>query len=355
MFDQVTKKILLFLGNPKIKAFDPKNAKTVLIRLWAKGIGDSIISTGAIRELKKKYPHIKIYVMQRKNSLCVFDGNPNVEKAYSPSIYNYLRLRNKIDVYIDFKHVVKIRKFLVYRLLNPKKILYSLRSYKYGLKDADFSYYKDSPFADKFTDHGHDNVFNSFLAFDIAPRKREYDLHCSKEDIMTADRYWKKDKKRVILNIYGANRMLDVSKIISTMNNLQKDFHNLDILIPFSNKTKKGSLPLCYSSKNGSGVLNARLAYKTTPKQLFALVQSSDTVISVDTSIIHIASAFNKPTVCFIEKEQLSWRPISDNNSLILCTVMHANDGIKCYDFDSKRAENELRVMLYLPKIADTL
>jgi len=115
--------LILLLGNPKLKDFDVKDAKAVLLRPWARGIGDSIVSTGAIRELKKKYPHIKIYVIQRNRSRCVYAGNPHIEKVLPATLYHYLKLRNKVDVYVDCKHSVNISNLFACRLLNPKKII----------------------------------------------------------------------------------------------------------------------------------------------------------------------------------------------------------------------------------------
>lgn len=341
MKEWLTKKLLLLLGNPKIKDFDAKQANTVLIRLCARGIGDSVVATGAIRALKQKYPDIKIYVMQRKRSRAVFNGNPDIDKVLPVSYYHYLKLRNKVDVYVDCKDSVNVRNFLAYRLLKPKKITGSVRAYKYGLKDSNFSYYKNfNP--GNFTECSHDNVFNYFSDFGIMPGKRQYDLYPAEQDIKTADDYWLKNKKRVILNIYGGNRMLDESKIISVMNNAQKDFSNLDIVIPFDYKTKKASAILC----GPNGVRNARLSYKTTAPQLFALVKTCDTVISVDTGLIHVASAFDKNTVCFIEEAMLQWRPISGSYSLVICNIKDFKEGKKHYDFNSSEAEAAIKDQL---------
>ena len=335
--------MILLLGNPKLKDFDVKDAKAVLLRPWARGIGDSIVSTGAIRELKKKYPHIKIYVIQRNRSRCVYAGNPHIEKVLPATLYHYLKLRNKVDVYVDCKHSVNISNLFACRLLNPKKIIGAPRTHRWGLKDADFSYYKNFPQDNKFDGCSHDKVLSCFPGFDLAPKKRKYDLYPSQKDIKTAESYWKKDKKRVILNIYGSNRVLDKQKIISVMNHIQKDFPDLDIVIPFDAKTKKGVSALC----SPGGILNARLSYKTTLRQLFALVQSSGAVISVDTGIVHVASAFDKNTVCFIEEKMLEWwTPISTSYSSVICNVAETKNGKKQYSFDAAAAEEAIRKQL---------
>ena len=71
MFKWIFRKILLFFGNPasyRGEDFDVRKAKTIFIRPGASGIGDSIIFSGIIRDIKRNCPDTAVYVAQKKYS-----------------------------------------------------------------------------------------------------------------------------------------------------------------------------------------------------------------------------------------------------------------------------------------------
>ncbi|MDR0291913.1 MAG: hypothetical protein LBI01_03990 [Elusimicrobium sp.] len=339
MLNGVIKRVMLMLGNPRVEDFDVKNAKSVLIRSWS-GIGDSIVMSSAIRELKKNRPDIKIYVTQRSRSRDVYKNNPYIDKLYPYTFYHFLKLRNKADVYIDARDHMNAGNFLFYRVLNPKKVITGPRYSKYDVKMDDFSYYKDYKPADNGNKHVYDIMLDYFSEFNLKSGERKYDLYVSEKDLQTALAFWKKDKKRVLLNIFGSTKILDIPTVISLINNIQRDFNNLDIVIPFDGKTKERSLTLC----GENGISNARLSYKTTVKELFALVKSSEMIISVDTGIVHIGSAFDKHMIAFYEKNIFAaWAPIGKNHDVILCKANDMGNGSAHYAFDAEQAEAVIR------------
>ncbi|MCL2888511.1 MAG: hypothetical protein FWF35_04365 [Elusimicrobia bacterium] len=334
MFKKLTKRLMLFLGNPKIKDFDVKDAKSVLVRSWS-GIGDSIVMAAAVRELKKNRPDINVCVVQRSRSRDVFKDNPYIDKVYPYTFYHFLKLRNKADVYIDARDHMNAGNFLFYRVLNPKKVITGPRYSKYDVKMTDFSYYKDYKPADNAGRHIYDVMLDYFSGFNLKTEKRKYDLYVAEKDLKTALAFWKKGQKRVLLNICGSAKILDAPSVISVINDVQSHFNDLDIVIPYDEKTKEKSLALC----GENGIQNARLSYKTTVKELFALVKSADIIISVDTGIVHIASAFDKNMVAFYEKNIFTnWAPIGNNHDVILCKSTDLGNGKAHYSFDREKA-----------------
>jgi len=348
--DLITKKIMLWLGNPKLKPFDVKNTKSVLARGFAGGIGDCIVLLGAIGELKKNYPGITVYAMQRGVSRDILNCSPYVHKAYPLAAMTFLKLRNKIDVYIDLKPQMSLSRLLYYRLLKPKKVIISgTPPFKYGFTIEDFSYYKDFKWQGKpdVITHNYDTILNSLWEFNLKPGEKKYELRVSEESFKMAQDYWKKDKKRVLLNIFGETNTINKETITSALNSIQKDFPDLDIVIPFSERTKEESLALCAQG----GVLNARLSYKTTIEQFAALVKSSDLVISIDTATVHIACAFDKNLAAFYRKDVLvEWGPIGNNYDIVLCESTVLASGQKYYDFNPEEAEKTIRKRLSMIK-----
>lgn len=58
-----------------------------------------------------------------------------------------------------------------------------------------------------------------------------------------------------------------------------------------------------------------------------AIVKHSSIVISPDTSIIHIASAYNRPTLGIYRAELQAWRPLADHNEVLI-----TGDDINAFD-----------------------
>ena len=329
------KRLMLVLGNPKLKDFNFKNTKTVLI-LTADKLGDSVLTIPAIMELKENRPGISVYIMFKKHVYSVFEGSSYIDKLFPYSIWSFIKLRNKIDVFADLTEPIRVKNFFCCRVLNPKKVITYPREPKYGLTEKDFSYYKDHKPADP-QKHICDIISERILSgFGLKIKERKYDLYVPEKDLKTAEEFWKEGKKRILLNIRGINRMLDKDAVISVVNNLRKDFKNLDIVVPWHEKTKDEAAAL-------ASAISGRLSFKTNIKQLFALVKSADIIISVDTGIVHIAAAFNKNIVAFHEKAKLVWRPLNTTSSVIVCDIKMINKGMKLYSFNAEEAENIIR------------
>lgn len=339
MIKNIKRKILLFLGNPKLRTdFNINQIKKILLYPSA-GIGDSIVFTPTIRALKKKYQKAQIIVMTCRRNKGVFIGNPYISHIINYSFWSFIKYRNKIDVFVDLNIFIRKKTFILYRILNPKLLLTGYREVSFGLKEKDFSYFKNfvSP-----PDNQH--TYKTFLFYlkslNISDDGKGYDLYVNDKYFYEAENFWMKGKVRVLINLFGAYKVLDKKNILDLSDNIHKEFFDkVDMAVSWEEKNKEYIESF---SKESKGV---RLLYKTDVEQLIALVKTADFIISVDTGIVHIASAFSKNMISFYEESAyVYWKPINKEAKSIICDVSDIWNGKKIYNFDSQKAFSELSV-----------
>jgi len=348
MLNNIKRKILLFLGNPKLPDnFDIKKAKNFLLYPSA-GIGDSIVFTPAIRNLKKKYPDSNIIVMTCKRNEAVFKQNPYISSIVPYSVRTFLKYRNKIDVFMDLNIFIREKTFILYRILNPKLLLTGYKESVLGLTEKDFSYYRN--YKPPREQHTYKTFINYLDFLNVTDDGKGYDIFLKEDDVITADKFWEKGKIRILVNLFGAYKVLDKEGVLYLIRNIYDKFKNkVDFVLTWDEKTKEHieSVTACNST--------VRLSYKTNVEQLFALVKTADLIISIDTGITHIASAFSKHQIAFYEQANiLGWAPLNKESVTILCNTIPGFIGKKkLYKFDQEEALNKalesLRTIYDLP------
>jgi len=323
------KKLLLFLGNRKENNFDLKSSKSFLIRPIGHGIGDAVVLTHFVRNLKKRFPQAAIYVMPGKRNMQVFSGNPYVNKVYPYSFLSFVKLQGRVDVFIDFSTYIKVKNFLFYIILNPKAVITAFRNQKYGLTEKDFSYYRrykttdySRPFSKVFLDLG--------AELGLSDDGLGYDLYPSAASVGKAKTFWLKGKKRILLNLFGTSKELcfeDVASLVSKI----KEKYDADIVLLWDAKTRQQAFS--FAADNG-----IRTAFKTQVSDIFSFAKTADYIISVDTALVHAASAFKKPLLAFFERNIYSqWAPLGDKNDIVFCTVRPKGKRTQ-YCFDASEA-----------------
>ena len=192
--------------------FDIKNAKNILFLRYDR-IGDMVITTSVFRELKRVYPHIKIYVLASKKNKDVLINNPYVDKIiinYKNNIFgdlsSLLKLRKqKIDVCVEFDHSVVPHAIIRLRIINPKKIISVAKDGRYGVSGDELMMY------DYYTEKHQNTHFrkvwlDTLKPFGIEPESNKYDLFFSSSQEKSALNYLNQfpSKCKVGFNLEGA-------------------------------------------------------------------------------------------------------------------------------------------------------
>ena len=327
---------------------EDNDIKSILFLRYDGKIGDMVVNSLMFREIKKVYPNIKIGVVARGAAIDIIKDNPNVDK-----IYEYYKDRKKIkdlalkikeekyDLLIDFSEMLRVNQMMLINLCGAR-INIGLDRKDWKLFDLSIESGKDF----KWTEH----ITNRYLAYLIKlGLKKEsidisYDIYLKDEKKYETFFYKIKENKKLILNPYGASKHKSFN--IETLENIityLKDKDIAIILVYFGDKYKElefleKKYKSVYIPKKIESILNTAI-----------LIKKSDYVISPDTSIVHIASAFNKKMITVYPPkggkygiDHLVWAPKSKYNKVIFCkdkTGNYDEIDINTFDFDEMKEE----------------
>ena len=307
--------------------------KSILFLRYDGKIGDMIVNSLMFREIKKVYPDIRIGVIARGAAIDIIKDNPNVDK-----IYKYYKDRKKIkdlalkikeekyDLLIDFSEMLRVNQMMLINLCGAR-INIGLDRKDWKLFDLSIESGKDF----KWTEH----ITKRYLAYLIKLGLKKENINISYDIYLKDEKKYEvffneiKESKKLILNPYGASKHKSFS--IETLENIityLKDKDIAIILTYFGDKYKELEF------------LEKKYKYVYIPKKIESildtaiLIKKSDYVISPDTSIVHIASAFNKKMITVYPPkggkygvDHLVWAPKSEYSRVIFC-----KDKIGTYD-----------------------
>jgi ADP-heptose:LPS heptosyltransferase len=310
----IAKKIL-DKKNRKSNVFDIKKVKSILFFRNDDKIGDMVVSTLIFREIKKHYPDIKIIVLCGKNNVEILKYNKNVDLTYIISnnflkdlpVYINLR-RQHIFLGIDFYTFgICFTRLLILRIVSVN-ILIGFYKKLYNIYDLSIN-------KDFFNEHITKRYEYILKIFKIDNPNLSYDVFTGDVEDSTAKKLLKNStsKYNIVLNPFAASkhRSFSFNKMQSLISILKEKFDCSVFVI--SNKKNRDKLLALKNNKTFIYSFNSILSSAS-------LIKYSDIVITPDTSIVHIASAFNKKTVALYldyskvsEKINVIWGPNNKN------------------------------------------
>ena len=323
--------------------------KSILFLRYDGKIGDMIVNSLMFREIKKVYPDIRIGVIARGAAIDIIKDNPNVDK-----IYKYYKDRKKIkdlalkikeekyDLLIDFSEMLRVNQMMLINLCRAR-INTGLDRKDWELFDLSIESGKDF----KWTEH----ITKRYLAYLIKLGLKKENINISYDIYLKDEKKYEvffneiKESKKLILNPYGASKHKSFS--IETLENIityLKDKDIAIILTYFGDKYKELEF------------LEKKYKYVYIPKKIESildtaiLIKKSDYGISPDTSIVHIASAFNKKMITVYPPkggkygvDHLVWAPKSEYSRVIFCKDKIGNyDEIDINTFNMEEMKEEI-------------
>ncbi|MDB4139840.1 lipopolysaccharide heptosyltransferase family protein [Candidatus Thioglobus sp.] len=333
--------LLKLLTNKQKKLFDIKKSKSVLILKYDR-IGDMVVSTPIFRELKIAYPNISISVLASKANKDVIKNNPYIDKIYTnyknsvfKDLPTLLKLRKKnFDVCIELEHSVIPHAIVRLKIINPKKTITIHKDGRYGVKGSNLKLY------DYFTKKDNKSHFGkiwleTLIFFGISPTSYSYDFFLGNNEREKAKNFAISlgKKIKIGINMEGSfpEKSIQKKELEKICIGLYKNFKNIKIIIltqPDKLLEKKKlilELELDYveTSYSTESIIDAA-----------ALVEQLDLIITPDTSIVHIASAFNKPIVSIHENNKDSFRLWSPTSTLSKTIFASSSYGLVNYSVD---------------------
>ena len=304
---------------------EDNNIKSILFLRYDGKIGDMVVNSLMFREIRKVYPNIKIGVVARGAAMDIIKDNPNIDK-----IYEYHKDRKKIkdlalkikeekyDLLIDFSEMLRVNQMMLINLCGAR---FNIGLDRKEWKLFDLSIESDKDF--KWTEH----ITNRYLAYLIKLGLKKENIDISYDIYLKDEKKYEvffneiKESKKLILNPYGASKHKSFN--IENLENIityLKDKDIAIILVYFGDKYKELEF------------LEKKYKYVYIPKKIESildtaiLIKKSDYIISPDTSIVHIASAFNKKMITIYPPkggkygvDHLVWEPKSKYNKVIFC------------------------------------
>ena len=324
------------------------NIKSILFLRYDGKIGDMVVNSLMFREIKKVYPDTKIGVITRGAAIDIIKNNPNVDE-----IYEYHKDRKKIkdlalkikeekyDLLIDFSEMLRANQMMLINLCGAR-INIGLDRKDWKLFDLSIESGKDF----KWTEH----ITKRYLAYLIKLGLKKENIDISYDIYLKNEKKYEiffnkiKENKKLILNPYGASKHKSFSiETLENIINYLKDKDIAIILVYFGDKYEELKF------------LEKKYKYVYIPKKIESildtaiLIKKSDYVISPDTSIVHIASAFNKKMITIYPPkggkygvDHLVWAPESEYSKVIFCkdkTGTYDEIDINTFNFDEIKKE----------------
>jgi len=336
-------KALLLRGIAKKKniEFDIKESKSVLILKYDR-IGDMVVTTPIFRELKIAYPDISLSVLASKVNKDVIKNNPYIDNIYTNYKNNVfkdlpilLKLRKKnFDVCIELEHSVIPHAIFRLKIIKPKKIISIHKDGRYGVKGSELKLY------DYFTEKDKINHFgkiwlDTLFFFGVKPKSSVYDFFLGNIERDKAKNFLASlgKKIKIGINIEGSfpEKSIQKKELEKICVGLHNNFNNIIIVVlttPEKLLEKKKML-----SKFGLDYVVTSYSTETII-DVAALIEQLDLIITPDTSIVHIASSFDKPIVSIHENNKDSFRLWSPTSPLSKTVFAKSNYGLIDYNVD---------------------
>ena len=338
---QIKAYFIRFLTRKKTTIFEIKNTRNILFLRYDR-IGDMVITTPVFRELKLAYPEINISVLASKLNRGVLVNNPYVDKIYTNHKNNLLgdlptllKLRKmKFDVCVEFDHSVIPHAIIRLRIIKPKKVISVFKEGRYGLQGKEleiYDYYTEKP----KNSHFRDIWLNTLNPFNVKPESKKYDLFCTDQQKKKAINFLLQFQNKITIgiNLEGAvkGKRITPDKLKVICTGLYQANKDVQIVLLSSPKTYEDIIRL---SKN-MGLPYVFSSYKTESiLDVAALIQNLQLVITPDTSIVHIASAFNVPVVSIHENNNDSYRLFAPKSQYSKTVFSQSVKGIDGYSIN---------------------
>ena len=319
----IFKTIKLFTGTKKLS----NNVQNILV-VELLYIGDVIAITPSIRALKQRFPNVNIDIMLRPSMKGVLSGNPHINKILLydkqdfEKRFNFIinEIKGKYDVAVLLHPGVDIGNYRISKLLKKAKIPFRIGCTKVGFLEGKgfFMHRKTKPtFRIK---HKVEDNLDVVRTVSVDTLDKHLEIYTTKESDKDIDKLLKKEKitkKDFIIAIHAAPQHRThewlPERFANVADELIKKYKSKIIFIG-SQKNKEYNQKIINIMKNKA----TNLAGKTNIKQFFSAIKRASLVISVDTSAMHVAAAFDKPIVAlFGAGNPRIWQPYC-NKSIVI-------------------------------------
>ena len=306
----------------KKEEIDLAKLKSILFLRYEGKIGDMVVTTYMFREIKKKYPNLKIGVVSRGAAVDIIKNNPHIDTIYEyikgkESILGKKISDEKYDLLIDFSEILRVKDMKLINLCNAK-VNIGINKKNWKLFDISIEPEKDFNWSDHIT-----RRYECYLKkIDIMESNKSYDLYLDTK-IPVEEKIGKKEELTVIINPYGASKHKHFNE--NTLDKIIKYLLEKKCKIIFIYYPKKYSELKLFLKNYEDETINLPENIKTILDSS-KIIEKGDIIITPDTSIVHIATALNKKIISVYppkggdnKVDHLVWGPLDIKNKMIFC------------------------------------
>lgn len=320
-------KIFFRQGQKDFKAIDGNKVQKVIF-LRPEKIGDMVISFPVFDGLKKYYPHISIAILGSPRNRAIIKNDPRFDKIYmyqkSPlKDYSVLRkIRNeKYDCVVDMIGDDSVTALFISQWAAPGKPRIGIGKKKYQqYYDYNYAYRTDNK------NHVIENTLKILDAFGIDSTKVSgyAEPYLLKEEVFKAEEQTMKLKKNKTSPLIGYNlsagsptRVWAEEKSKKLLEQIQNRYPDSSILLLTTPEERERAISLQEKMNNSVSIVPDKLNLT----EVSAFIKQLDILITPDTSLVHIARAFQVPVVGLYSrfmKNFLLWRPYGQENGAVV-------------------------------------
>ncbi len=312
-------------------------------------IGDTILTTPLFKVIKENIPNVELHVLSGRNNYHVLVGHPSIDKVfiYGKKIFSSLKMftdlrKIKYDFWIDIKDHYSNESMLFSKIGRAKiKIGFN----RPGKKIFDINPHEEyQNINEHYVEICLRNV--KYLDINMDTRKIRPSLFTKSESeknlISFLNEQNIEDYYCINISATAPSRMLQMEKWDLLLEEVKKDGKNCVLVAA----PKDNELVERICNKH------AHVVYYQTKSivDVFSVVKKCEAVLTVDTSVVHIASSFNKPQLCFytyLPHKMAEFAPLSDVFKVVMgpniedsVTDIKVEDVLKNYN-EIKIAINE--------------
>ncbi|MDA8905289.1 hypothetical protein N9I58_02360 [Candidatus Thioglobus sp.] len=337
---------LKFISRNKVRPL-PQLVTPKFLILMNQNIGDFIVCSPILREIKLALPVSETQVLVSEVNKDIALANPYIDKVHVyrnqwhkllPILFHLKRMKFEFAIELEAKVVTKA--ILMLKVISPECVLaVSKTEGRYGMKPDSvlpYDYYTN-----KNLKHQRDTCLDILRLLNITCNNKSYDIFYTKQNKLNALSFlssFEASKIIIGLNIEGSsekNKILneDVIKLILELYSM-----NNNIIVILLHKPKDRDRIISLIPDEASSFVFPSYPTKSV-LDLAAIVDAVDLIISPDTSIVHMACALKKPLVA-IYRDRVSnfdkWYPISDCNHIVFSKYKDSLKGIDISNIISK-------------------
>jgi ADP-heptose:LPS heptosyltransferase len=277
-------------------------------------IGDMILTTPLFSELKKLFPNSTLTVLANPVNCDVIKFETAVNKIliYKKDVINIIKLiaylkKEKYDIWIDPKYDFSKTSELLLRIIRPaNSFSYNFNKFKFNTPIPDFGTRK----------HYIDLCLNVLKCFksnfsDFDNRKPIIQIP---EKIRKKEYGFSKNSKRIAVNVSAGSitriwQREKWLKLLNEMNNMHPEFE----LITLYMNNEKEIVKFIKDNYKGDNIIYFK---SNDILEITDLISKVNLLISPDTSLIHIASAFNIPVIAFYPNIKWNYERFSPRSDI---------------------------------------